>query len=84
MLSLQIKNLRTKMKSQRKKTRLIFKITCYNCEQKKHYAIKCFNVFKNAKIKTNINVVEQTKKKAFKKENFQKQQTNKERIKFCI
>ena len=54
-------------KKQKKKTKSIFEIICYNCEQKEHYAIKCFNVFKNAKIKTNVNVVEQTKKEKFLK-----------------
>ena len=54
-------------KSKKKKTKSIFEIICYNCKQKKHYAIKCFNVFKNAKIKTNVNVVKQTKKKSFLK-----------------
>ena len=50
-------------KSKKKKTKSIFEIIYYNCEQKKHYAIKCFNAFKNVKTKTNINVVKQTKKK---------------------
>ena len=71
MLSLSIKNLSTKIKNQRKKTKTIFKIICHNYEQKKHYAIKWFNTFKNAKIKTNINVVEQTKKEKFLKKNSQ-------------
>ena len=62
MLSLQIKNLNTKKK---KKKKSISEITCYNCEQKEHYAMKCFNVSKNVKMKTNVNVVEQTKKKSF-------------------
>ena len=69
-------------KSKKKKTKSIFEITYYNCEQKKHYTIKCFKIFKDVKIKINVNVVEQTKKKRFA--NFQKQQTNKKRIKFCI
>ena len=64
-------------KSKKKKTKLIFEITYYNCEQKEHYAIKCFNVFKNAKIKTNVNVVEQTKKKVFEKKNSQIFKNNK-------
>ena len=86
MLSLQIKNLSTRIKKQ-KKTKSISEIICYNCEQKEHYAIKCFNASKKAKIKTNVNVVEQTKKEKLLKKKFanlQKQQTNKKRIKSCI
>ena len=65
MLSLQMKNLSTKIRSQKK---LIFEITYYKCKQKKHCAIKCLNAFKNAKIKTNIKIIEQTKKeKSLKK-----------------
>ena len=30
-------------KSKKKKTESISEIICYNCEQKKHYAIKCFD-----------------------------------------
>ena len=76
-----------KHEKKQKKTKSISEIICYNCEQKRHYAIKCFNVSKNAKIKTNVNIVEQTKKEKFLKKrfaNFQRQQTNKKRIKSCI
>ena len=59
-------------KSKKKKTKSIFEIICYNCEQKKYYTIKCFNVFKNAKMKTNVNVVEQTKKEKFLKKKIRK------------
>ena len=45
-------------KSKNKKTKSISEIIRYNCEQKKHYAIKCFNVLKNVKMKTKVNVVE--------------------------
>ena len=45
-------------KKSKKKTKSIFEIIYYNYKQKKHYVIKYFNVFKNAKIKTNVNFVE--------------------------
>ena len=59
-------------KSKKKKTKSIFEIICYNCEQKEHYAIQCLNASKNDKIKTNINVVEQTKKEKFLKKKIRK------------
>ena len=69
--SLQMRNLNVKKKVKKKS---FPEITCYICEKRKHYTSNCFRFSKNAKIKTDVNVVETTTKKFA---NFQKQQTNK-------
>ena len=49
-------------KSKKKRTRPLAEVTCYNCEQKGHYATKCPNASKDAKVKADVNAVEQTGK----------------------
>ena len=70
-----MKNLNVKRKN-RKNEKNHFKIICYTC-QKKHYISNCFQFSKNAKMKTNVNVVKMTKKKLFEKKNSQIFKNNK-------
>ena len=82
----QMRNLNVKKKSKKRK-KSFFEIICYICQKKKHYASNCFQFSKNAKMKTDVNVVETTEKDNILKTkfaNFQKQQTNKKRIEFRI
>ena len=54
-------------KKSKKRKKSFFEIICYTCQEKKHYVSSCFQFSKNAKMKTDVNVVETTKKKVFKK-----------------